>query len=56
MNVNIQPYLNFLKFYTFLDNPILLGGMAMQYYNLRESGHDLDIMISIFFITLSKSK
>ena len=46
MNVNIQPDLNFLKFYTFLDNPILLGGMAMQYYNLRESGHDLDIMIS----------
>lgn len=44
--MNLVPYLNFLKFYTFLDKPILLGGMAMQYYNLRKSGHDLDIMIS----------
>lgn len=44
--MNVEPYQKFLEFYTFLDKPILLGGMAMQYYNLRESGHDLDIMIS----------
>lgn len=44
--MNVEPYHKFLEFYTFLDKPILLGGMAMQYYNLRESGHDLDIMIS----------
>lgn len=37
---------NFSKHYSFLDPPILLGGGAMEFYNLRKSGHDLDIMIS----------
>lgn len=32
--------------YTFTDKPILLGGGAMEYYGLRKTGHDLDIMIS----------
>lgn len=43
-------YLDLLKtlgtIYTFIDTPILLGGGAMDYYGLRKTGHDLDIMIS----------
>ena len=34
------------KLYQFQDKPILLGGGAMEYYDLRKTGHDLDIMIS----------
>ena len=44
--LDLKPYEKFLKIYTFLDKPILLGGTAMQYYNLRQTGHDLDMMIS----------
>lgn len=42
----LQPYINFLEHYQFIEPPIVLGGLAMQYYALRECGHDLDIMIS----------
>ena len=42
----LQPYYNFIKNYTFLDKPILLGGGAMQYYGIRTCGYDLDWMIS----------
>jgi len=34
------------KIYKFKDKPILLGGGAMEYYGLRKTKHDLDIMIS----------
>ena len=36
----------FQKKYEFKDKPLLLGGGAMEYYNLRKTGKDLDIMIS----------
>ncbi|MFN8412190.1 MAG: hypothetical protein U0Z26_07365 [Anaerolineales bacterium] len=39
--INIQK----LK-YTFLDKPILFGGMAMEYYGLREHGDDVDFIIT----------
>lgn len=34
------------EIYSFKDKPILVGGGAMQYYGLRETGHDLDVVIS----------
>ena len=46
MEVLLQPYINFTKHYQFIEPPILLGGLAMQYYGLRDCGHDLDMMIS----------
>ena len=32
--------------YTFIHKPILIGGMALEYYNIRKSGHDIDFIIS----------
>jgi hypothetical protein len=32
--------------YKFKNPPILVGGKAMEYYNLRKTGHDLDYVIS----------
>ena len=46
MNQFLQPYTKFLEHYQFIEPPILLGGIAMKYYDLRECGHDLDMMIS----------
>lgn len=42
----LEPLETLGTIYTFTDNPILLGGGAMEYYGLRKTGHDLDIMIS----------
>ena len=42
----LLPYHKITEKYQFQDPPILLGGFAMQYYNLRLCGHDLDMMIS----------
>lgn len=33
--------------YTFLDKPLLVGGMAMEYYGLRKTGADIDLVISV---------
>lgn len=30
--------------YTFTQKPLLVGGMAMEYYNLRKSGTDIDLI------------
>ena len=30
----------------FLDKPLLIGGMAMEYYGLRKSGMDIDFVVS----------
>lgn len=30
--------------YTFTRKPILVGGMAMEYYGLRKSGNDIDLI------------
>ena len=38
----LTPYYEFLKKYKFQDKPILLGGGAMQFYNIRNCGYDLD--------------
>lgn len=32
--------------YHFQDKPLLLGGMAMEYYGLRKSGADIDLVAS----------
>lgn len=32
--------------YTFLDKPLLIGGKAMEFYNLRQAGADIDFVIS----------
>jgi hypothetical protein len=33
--------------YQFLDKPLLIGGMAMEYYGLRRAGADIDLVISL---------
>lgn len=30
----------------FSNKPILVGGMAMEYYGLRKSGNDIDLVVS----------
>lgn len=32
--------------YQFLDKPLLIGGKAMEYYGLRKSGADIDLVVS----------
>jgi hypothetical protein len=32
--------------YPFQDKPLLIGGKAMEYYGLRKSGADIDLVIS----------
>lgn len=39
MNLNLTK-LN----YQFIEKPLVVGGMAMEYYGLRKSGHDIDLM------------
>ena len=31
--------------YNFVHRPLLIGGMAMEYYNLRKAGNDIDLVI-----------
>ncbi len=31
---------------TFIKKPIIIGGMAMEYYGMRKSGADIDLVIS----------
>ena len=42
----LNPLIQFLKHYQFLEPPIILGGGALEFYGLRKCGYDLDIMIS----------
>ena len=42
----LEPLKQLDKLYQFQDKPILLGGGALEYYGLRKTGHDLDLMIS----------
>ena len=37
--------LNKLK-YTFRSKPLLVGGLAMEYYGLRKAGDDIDFIVS----------
>jgi hypothetical protein len=32
--------------FQFQDKPLLIGGMAMEYYGLRKAGADIDLVIS----------
>lgn len=32
--------------YQFRDKPLLIGGKAMEYYGLRKSGADIDLVVS----------
>ena len=32
--------------YQFKDKPLLIGGVAMEYYGLRNAGADIDLLIS----------
>jgi hypothetical protein len=34
--------------YKFKSKPLLIGGMAMEYYGLRKAGNDIDFIISKF--------
>jgi hypothetical protein len=31
--------------YRFIHKPLLIGGKAMEYYNLRKAGNDIDLVI-----------
>lgn len=42
MNIDLSR-LNF----TFATPPLLIGGMAMEYYHLRKSGADIDFVITL---------
>ena len=33
--------------YHFQDKPLLIGGVAMEYYGLRQAGADIDLVISL---------
>jgi len=44
--MNLSKLVLNLKELKLKDKPILIGGGAMEYYGLRKSGHDLDIIIS----------
>jgi hypothetical protein len=46
INFNIiQMNIPFYKLnYKFLHKPLLVGGMAMEYYRLRKSGNDIDLI------------
>ena len=33
--------------YQFKDKPLLIGGVAMEYYGLRKAGADIDLVISL---------
>ena len=33
--------------YQFQEKPLLIGGKAMEYYNLRDAGDDIDLVVSI---------
>lgn len=33
--------------YAFIKPPLIVGGHAMSYYNIRKPGHDLDIVVSL---------
>jgi hypothetical protein len=32
--------------YEFLDKPVLVGGLAMEYYGLRKHGDDIDLIVT----------
>ena len=40
MNINLD-----ILEYDFLRKPLIIGGKAMEYYNLRKAGIDIDIVI-----------
>ena len=42
----INKYIKSLN-YNFLDKPLIVGGYALQYYNIRKAGHDIDMMVSL---------
>lgn len=33
--------------YSFKKKPLLVGGMAMEYYDLRKAGRDIDLIIDV---------
>jgi hypothetical protein len=33
--------------YEFLHKPLLIGGKAMEYYNLRKAGNDIDLVVHL---------
>ena len=45
--VELETTINIQKLgYIFLDKPILIGGMAMEYYGLRKHGDDVDFIVT----------
>ena len=45
INKKIQKGINITE-YEFKKPPLVLGGLAMEYYGLRKTGHDYDYMVS----------
>lgn len=41
----IEDYLKKIK-YKFKEKPLVVGGLALQYYGIRKTGHDFDAMVS----------
>ena len=41
----INKGLNLLE-YNFKNKPLVLGGLALEYYGIRKNGHDYDYMVS----------
>jgi hypothetical protein len=45
MDIQLQVPLQQLA-YVFHDKPLLIGGVAMEYYGLRKAGADIDLVVS----------
>ena len=41
----INNYLKKIK-YNFKKKPLIVGGYALQYYDIRKAGHDIDMIVS----------
>ncbi len=47
INKSVLKKINLLKLnYNFKSKPLIVGGVAMEYYELRKSGSDVDLIIS----------
>jgi predicted nucleotidyltransferase len=51
----LSEYLDCLN-YSFTNPPLIVGGFALKYHNVREIGHDIDIIVSECDWVLLKEK
>lgn len=47
-DINIEYLNDYLKClnYDFINPPLIVGGLAMEYYSARKNGSDIDVMVS----------